>query len=87
MPKTIPSDARITDPYLLQQLEDEREARGDSTVTKTAGRLITERLAQLELNRRSDSADNRRPETSVMGNQPISENDARNPVARAGSAA
>lgn len=49
MPAT---EIRITDPYIIGQVEAERDSRGDSTSTKTAARLITERLTQLELDRR-----------------------------------
>lgn len=52
----MPSDLRITDPHLISLVESEREKRGDSTATKTAGRLIVERLAQLEQVERENRA-------------------------------
>ena len=42
------AEIRITDKYLRDRVELERRKRGDSTATKTAGRLILERLTQLE---------------------------------------
>jgi hypothetical protein len=39
----------IRDKHLLKQLDRERLRRGQKTLTKTAGQLLTERLAQLEL--------------------------------------
>ncbi len=42
-------DIRITDPYLKQLIERVRRKSGESTPTRTASRLIIERLAQLEL--------------------------------------
>jgi hypothetical protein len=46
------SDIRITDPYLVRQISAEQEKQGDATATKTAGRLILERLRELELERK-----------------------------------
>lgn len=40
---------RIADPHLLKAIEAEQKKTGEGTPTKTAQRLITERLAQLEL--------------------------------------
>lgn len=40
---------RITDPYVIKQVVAEQERTGEATATKTAMRLINERLAQLEL--------------------------------------
>lgn len=48
-PDESPKDIRITDPYVRELVEAERRRRKDSTATKTAARLIVERLAQLEL--------------------------------------
>lgn len=39
---------RITDPYVVKMIAAEQSRRGDHTATKTAARLITERIAQLE---------------------------------------
>lgn len=41
-------DIRITDPYTKARLEEVRRIRGDATITKTATRLVLERVAQLE---------------------------------------
>lgn len=42
---------RIIDNDLIRQVEAEREKRNDSTITKTAQKLLSERLAQLEVRR------------------------------------
>ncbi len=44
----LPKDLRITDPYVRELVEAERARAGESTATKTAARLILERLAQRE---------------------------------------
>jgi hypothetical protein len=49
-------DIRITDPYLKQLIERVRRKSGESTPTRTASRLIVERLAQLELMDKSEVA-------------------------------
>jgi hypothetical protein len=56
----LPNDLRITDPYIRQQVEAERVRRGDSTATKTAARLISERLAQLEVLQRDPQGTSQR---------------------------
>lgn len=40
---------RISDPRLIKAIEAEQQKSDEGTPTKTAQRLITERLAQLEL--------------------------------------
>jgi hypothetical protein len=42
-------DIRITDPYVRRRVEAARRRAGESTSTKTAARLILERLAQVEM--------------------------------------
>lgn len=42
-------DARITDPYVKRRLDAVRRQSGESTITKTAARLVLERIAQLEV--------------------------------------
>lgn len=62
----LPADIRITDPYVRQQVESERVRAGESTPTKTAARLIIERLAQRELIDRESIQDQAgTPEPSV----------------------
>jgi hypothetical protein len=61
----LPSDIRITDPYVRQQVESERIRAGESTATKTAARLIVERLAQRELIERELKLDDESPAPSV----------------------
>jgi hypothetical protein len=52
----------INDTHLRQQVEREQSKRGDATLAKTAARLISERLAQLELIEREDRLrDQQRP--------------------------
>lgn len=58
-----PSDVRITDPFILRQVESERRKRGDATGSKTACRLISERLAQLEITRHGRPE--KQPETAA----------------------
>lgn len=41
-------DVRITDPYLLQQIEKHRIAAGDKSSTKTAARLLIQRMTEIE---------------------------------------
>lgn len=41
-------DVRITDPVLLRRIEAHRVAAGDRSSTKTAARLLIERMTQLE---------------------------------------
>lgn len=42
------TEIRITDPYVIQAVERERALRGDKSRTVTAGRLIVERLTDLD---------------------------------------
>lgn len=46
--KELP-DVRITDPYVRGIIKRIRDRHGDRTATATAGRLIIERAAQLEI--------------------------------------
>jgi hypothetical protein len=43
------TNIRIVDRFLLAQIEAEQQRREDSTPTKTAQKLISERLAQIEM--------------------------------------
>ncbi len=45
----MPSDIRITDPHIIKVVEAERARRGHGTATRTAGQMISERAAQLEV--------------------------------------
>ncbi len=42
-------ELRITDPYLLKKLEALRTITGDRCSAKIAGRMLIERMAQIEL--------------------------------------
>jgi len=42
-------DVRIKDPYVKSRLEQIRLDSGESSITKTAARLVLERAAQLEV--------------------------------------
>ncbi len=48
-PATIP----ITDDDLIRQVCEEQEVRGDASPTRTAGKLLLERLAELRVERRT----------------------------------
>jgi hypothetical protein len=39
---------RITDAFLIQRITEEQQRTGEGTAVKTASRLISERLAQME---------------------------------------
>lgn len=39
---------RITEAFILKRISEEQERTGESTATKTATRLLNERLAQME---------------------------------------
>jgi hypothetical protein len=64
---------RITDPYVIGQVERIRTESGEPTASKAAGRLIVERCTQVL----------ERPQATTIGNQPIGTSDARNPNAAA----
>ncbi len=51
-----PKDIRITDSYLRRLVAQEQQYRGDATATQTAGRLVLERLTELEYERRRQGA-------------------------------
>lgn len=67
-----PTNVNIRNPLAIERVVEEINAGRARNYSEAAENLIL---------------GNRRPVTSVEGNQPISENDARNPVARAGSVA
>jgi hypothetical protein len=41
-------EVRITDQFTIRRISEEQERSGEATATKTAARLINERLAILE---------------------------------------
>jgi hypothetical protein len=43
---------QIIDPYLREQVEQERKRCGETTLAKTVRRLLTERLREVEIERR-----------------------------------
>lgn len=53
MANKFASEVRITDPYTISLVAEEAALRGDRTLTRTAGRLIQERVSQLEISRRT----------------------------------
>ncbi len=61
---------RITDPYVLGKIEEIRKATGERTGSRTAARMILERVGQVELTGFASAA-------SHFGIQPIAPTDAR----------
>ena len=43
-----PKEIRITDPVIRRRVDEQRMRDGESTSTRTATRLLAERLTQLE---------------------------------------
>lgn len=43
------TEVRISDPHVISLIEAEQERTGEATATKTAGRLIAERIALKEM--------------------------------------
>lgn len=50
----MPVEIRITDSFTIRKVIEEQNLQGESTMSKTAGRLIIERLRELEIDRRTD---------------------------------
>jgi hypothetical protein len=47
-------EVRITDPYVVSLITDEQNRTGEKSSARTAGRLISERLAIREVKRESE---------------------------------
>jgi hypothetical protein len=57
------SEVRITDPYVVSLITDEQNRTGEKSSARTAGRLISERLAIREVKTKPEP--DREPEPSM----------------------